>query len=146
MLGNRQRSPALKTAAGDAAAANAAAAAAAAAESASGEAVVEAAGEGGVDAAEDGAATAQETSTQTGLNRLKSRPRIQIQSGSAARVKTPAAPAATPILINRKVNPLISRRKLNGGPSTTAGKIYFKGRRVITGKTLLCIDVSKLPL
>lgn len=124
LLGNRQRSPALKTAAGDAAAASAAAAAAAA-ESASGEAVAEAGGEGGVDAAEDGAATAQETSTQTGLNRLKSRPRIQIQSGSAARVKTSAAVAATPIVINRKVNPLISRRKLNGGPSTTAGKLFF---------------------
>lgn len=62
----------------------------------------------------DGASTISESSTpETGLNRLRNRPRIQI-TASTARTKAPA------VAINRKVNPLIARRKL-GGSSTTQG-------------------------
>lgn len=62
-----------------------------------------------------------ETSTppQTGLSRLRNRPRIQIKP------RTPnadAKAAPTPLsAANRKVNPLISRRKLGGSTSTTTG-------------------------
>lgn len=63
----------------------------------------------------DGASTISESSTpETGLNRLRNRPRIQI-TASTARTKAPA------VAINRKVNPLIARRKL-GGSSTTQGE------------------------
>lgn len=62
------------------------------------------------------------TPALTGLNRLKQRPRIQVQSGTV-RPKT-AAVAATPInTSNRKVNPLIARRKL--GVSTSTSGIYI---------------------
>lgn len=46
-----------------------------------------------------------ETTTQNNLNKLKSRPRIQINSDSKAK-KT-----SSPVVVNRKVNPLISKRK-----------------------------------
>lgn len=63
----------------------------------------------------DGVSTISESSTpETGLNRLRNRPRIQI-TASTARTKAPA------VTINRKVNPLIARRKL-GGSSTTQGE------------------------
>lgn len=52
-----------------------------------------------------------EATTQNNLNKLKSRPRIQISADSKAK-KTTAAP-----VINRKANPLISKRKF--GASTT---------------------------
>lgn len=56
-----------------------------------------------------------ETSTpQTGLNKIKQRPRIQISAATAVKSKAPI------VALNRKVNPLISRRKL-GATSTTAG-------------------------
>lgn len=65
----------------------------------------------------DGASTISESSTpETGLNRLRNRPRIQI-TASTARTKAPA------VAINRKVNPLIARRKLNS--STTQGEFNF---------------------
>lgn len=64
----------------------------------------------------DGASTILESSTpETGLNRLRNRPRIQI-TASTARTKAPS------VAINRKVNPLIARRKL-GGSSTTQGEL-----------------------
>jgi len=53
-----------------------------------------------------------ELTTQNNLNKLKSRPRIQINTESKAK-KTTAQP-----VINRKVNPLISKRKF-GVTSTT---------------------------
>lgn len=57
------------------------------------------------------------TQPQTGLSRLRNRPRIQIKP------RTPnadAKAAPTPLsAANRKVNPLISRRKLGGSTSTT---------------------------
>lgn len=56
-----------------------------------------------------------EATTQNNLNKLKSRPRIQINAESKAK-KTTAAP-----VINRKANPLISKRKF--GASTTGKKI-----------------------
>lgn len=53
-----------------------------------------------------------ETTTVSGLNRLKSRPRIQISKPSER-------PKAAPI--NRKPNPLLARRRLGAlGVSTTA--------------------------
>jgi hypothetical protein len=52
-----------------------------------------------------------EATTQNNLNKLKSRPRIQINAEAKAK-KTTAAP-----VINRKANPLISKRKF--GASTT---------------------------
>lgn len=55
-----------------------------------------------------------EATTQNNLNKIKSRPRIQINADSKSK-KTNAAP-----VINRKANPLISKRKF--GASTT-GKI-----------------------
>jgi hypothetical protein len=55
-----------------------------------------------------------EATTQNNLNKIKSRPRIQINTDSKVK-KTNAAP-----VINRKANPLISKRKF--GASTT-GKI-----------------------
>lgn len=55
-----------------------------------------------------------EATTQNNLNKLKSRPRIQINADAKSK-KTSAAP-----VINRKANPLISKRKF--GASTT-GKI-----------------------
>lgn len=60
--------------------------------------------------------SAPETTTpQTGLNRLRSRPRIQIQAKAPNTSKSPAIPYAA----NRKSNPLISRRKI--GVSTSTG-------------------------
>lgn len=57
------------------------------------------------------------TTPQSGLNRLRNRPRIQIQPKAPNTNKLPTA--ASYINANRKVNPLISRRKL--GSSTTTG-------------------------
>lgn len=57
------------------------------------------------------------TTPQTGLNRLRNRPRIQIQPKAPNTNKLPTA--ASYINANRKVNPLISRRKI--GSSTTTG-------------------------
>lgn len=59
-----------------------------------------------------------ETTTQNQLNKLKSRPRIQINAESKAKKTT--SPAA---VANRKVNPLISRRKF--GVTSTTGMIKF---------------------
>lgn len=57
------------------------------------------------------------TTPQTGLNRLRNRPRIQIQPKSPNTSKQPTtAPYNN---ANRKVNPLISRRKI--GSTTTTG-------------------------
>jgi hypothetical protein len=53
-----------------------------------------------------------ETTTQTNVNKLKSRPRIQVSADAKAK-KT-----ASPVAVNRKVNPLISKRKF-GVTSTT---------------------------
>lgn len=55
---------------------------------------------------------------QTGLNRLRNRPRLQVQ----ARAPTPRAASGTAALNpnNRKANPLLAKRKL--GTSTTTGK------------------------
>ena len=63
-----------------------------------------------------GGAAESSTPQPTGLNRLKNRPKIQIQSTAAPKTKAPVVN-----VINRKVNPLISRRKL-GGSSTTQGR------------------------
>ena len=60
-----------------------------------------------------------ESTTQNNLNKLKSRPRIQINTESKAK-KTTAQPA-----INRKVNPLISKRKFGVTSTTGMFKIYF---------------------
>lgn len=60
----------------------------------------------------DGVTVSESSTPETGLNRLRNRPRIQI-AASTARTKPPA------VAINRKVNPLIARRKL--GSSTTQG-------------------------
>ncbi|XP_070499819.1 serine-rich adhesin for platelets isoform X2 [Chironomus tepperi] len=57
-----------------------------------------------------------EATTQNNLNKLKSRPRIQINTESKAK-KTTAQP-----VINRKVNPLISKRKF-GVTSTTEAAV-----------------------
>lgn len=57
-----------------------------------------------------------ETTTQNNLNKLKSRPRIQINADSKAK-KT----ASSPVVVNRKVNPLISKRKF--GVTSTTGTI-----------------------
>ncbi|KAG5677984.1 hypothetical protein PVAND_007696 [Polypedilum vanderplanki] len=54
-----------------------------------------------------------ETTTANNLNKLKSRPRIQINAESKAKKPTAAQP-----VINRKANPLISKRKF-GVTSTT---------------------------
>jgi len=55
-----------------------------------------------------------ETTTQNNLNKLKSRPRIQINTDAKASKKAATSQPA----INRKVNPLISKRKF-GAASTT---------------------------
>lgn len=60
-----------------------------------------------------------ETTTQNNLNKLKSRPRIQINADSKAK-KT----ASSPVVVNRKVNPLISKRKF-GVTSTTGTFCIF---------------------
>lgn len=57
------------------------------------------------------------TTPQTGLNRLRNRPRIQIQPKAPSANKQPTA--ASYINANRKVNPLISRRKIGSSTSTT---------------------------
>lgn len=54
-----------------------------------------------------------DTTTPNNLNKLKSRPRIQINADSKSTKKT-----TSPAAINRKVNPLISKRKF-GVTSTT---------------------------
>lgn len=63
------------------------------------------------------------TPALTGLNRLKQRPRIQLQS-APSRPKTPALGTAVAAPTNntasRKINPLIARRKL-GLTTSTAG-------------------------
>lgn len=59
----------------------------------------------------------QSTTPQTGINRLRNRPRIQIQPKAPSSNKPPTAAS---YIANRKVNPLISRRKI-GGTSTTTG-------------------------
>lgn len=58
-----------------------------------------------------------ETTTQNNLNKLKSRPRIQINTDSKAK-KIASSP-----VVNRKVNPLISKRKF--GVTSTTGTITF---------------------
>lgn len=58
----------------------------------------------------------ESTTPQTVLTRLRNRQRIQIQPKAAASKTPTAAPFAAS---NRKVNPLISRRKI--GTSTTTG-------------------------
>lgn len=75
--------------------------------------------------ADEGEQANSETSTQpqTGLNRLKNRPRIQIkQRDPKAEVKTSTT---SPYNVNRKVNPLISRRKQLGTSTTTTGWLDF---------------------
>lgn len=57
------------------------------------------------------------TTPQTGLNRLRNRPRIQIQPKAPNTNKLPTA--ASYINANRKVNPLISRRQKIGSSTTT---------------------------
>lgn len=57
-----------------------------------------------------------DTTTPNNLNKLKSRPRIQINADSKAAKKT-TSPAA---VNNRKINPLISKRKF--GVTSTTGK------------------------
>lgn len=59
----------------------------------------------------------QSTTPQTGINRLRNRPRIQIQPKAPSSNKPPTAAS---YIANRKVNPLISRRKI-GQQSTTTG-------------------------
>jgi hypothetical protein len=59
-----------------------------------------------------------EGTTQSNVNKLKSRPRIQISADAKAK-KTAAQP-----VINRKVNPLISKRKF--GVTSTTGKLLFQ--------------------
>lgn len=66
---------------------------------------------------EEQIASEPSTTPQSGLNRLRNRPRIQIQPKAPNTNKLPTA--ASYINANRKVNPLISRRKL--GSSTTTG-------------------------
>lgn len=66
---------------------------------------------------EEQSAAEPSTTPQTGLNRLRNRPRIQIQPKAPNTNKLPTA--ASYINANRKVNPLISRRKL--GSSSTTG-------------------------
>lgn len=58
-----------------------------------------------------------ETTTQNNLNKLKSRPRITINTDS--KVKKTASPA----IVNRKSNPLISKRKF--GVTSTTGEDCF---------------------
>lgn len=67
-------------------------------------------------AAENESEPESESTTQNNLNKLKSRPRIQISAESKAK-KTTAQPA-----INRKANPLISKRKF-GVTSTTEAAV-----------------------
>lgn len=69
------------------------------------------------DAESEQIAAEPSTTPQTGLNRLRNRPRIQIQPKAPSANKQPTA--ASYINANRKVNPLISRRKI--GSSTTTG-------------------------
>lgn len=56
------------------------------------------------------------TTPQTGLNRLRNRPRIQIQPKASNASKPPTAAS---LIANRKANPLISRRKPIGSSTTT---------------------------
>ncbi|XP_031640835.1 uncharacterized serine-rich protein C215.13 [Contarinia nasturtii] len=71
--------------------------------------------ESAADAESEQIAAEPSTTPQTGLNRLRNRPRIQIQPKATNTNKQPTA--ASYINANRKVNPLISRRKI--GSSTT---------------------------
>lgn len=72
------------------------------------------------------------STTQSGLNRLKKRPRIQINSNNRPAAKsanstTTGAPATSAPV--RKLNPLIARRKFAGGASTTStteGKLSLR--------------------
>lgn len=73
--------------------------------------------ESSADAESEPIAAEPSTTPQTGLNRLRNRPRIQIQPKAPSANKQPTA--ASYINANRKVNPLISRRKI--GSSTTTG-------------------------
>lgn len=59
------------------------------------------------------------TPVPTGLNRLRSRPRLQVQARAPNSAKTASTVAA--LNVNRKANPLLSRRKI-GASSTTTGK------------------------
>lgn len=65
-----------------------------------------------------------DTTTPNNLNKLKSRPRIQINADSKAAKKTTSSAA-----VNRKVNPLISKRKF--GVTSTTGK----------GATVFCMNM-----
>lgn len=64
----------------------------------------------------DQVAAEPSTTPQSGLNRLRNRPRIQIQPKAANANKAPSPVSYT---ANRKVNPLISRRKPIGSSTTT---------------------------
>lgn len=67
----------------------------------------------------DQANTETSTQPQTGLNRLRNRPRIQIKPRAQSAEQNKSSTIAA-YNVNRKVNPLISRRKL-GSTSTTTG-------------------------
>lgn len=60
--------------------------------------------------------TDQAAPPQTGLNRLKSRPRIHVTAGQSTKAKQQQP---LPTIVNRKINPLVARRKLGGGAAAT---------------------------
>lgn len=61
-----------------------------------------------------------ETTTVSNLNKLKNRPRIQVSADAKAKKATSSSP-----VINRKVNPLISKRKF--GVTSTTGERVARG-------------------
>lgn len=73
---------------------------------------------------DDNESSQNETSipVQTGINRLRSRPRLQVHA--AAPHKAPSTGPAVYNNANRKVNPLLSRRKLGSSTTTTTGTCH----------------------
>jgi len=83
----------------------------------------EAGGEGGDKANEagDSAAAAAPAAPVSGLNRLKTRPRLNAltHKTDAVKPKAAAAPAPAP----RKINPLLAKRRLHLGATSTTGRV-----------------------
>lgn len=73
---------------------------------------------------ENSSDAAEASTTQSGLNRLKKRPRIQLNTNksvgkSANATSTASTPSSVTSAPVRKLNPLLARRKFAGGQSTT---------------------------
>lgn len=80
-------------------------------------------GEGEAEKTESEAAAAAASPTLGGLNRLKNRPRLN----TVHKTEASAKPKSSPVVAPRKLNPLLAKKRLQLGSSTTGKlKLMFK--------------------